>query len=282
VTEILSGLVRPDLPANIASALHLSTVAFKTGTSYGRRDAWALGYTGEYTVGVWIGNPDNRGNPEIVGGRVAAPLLIDILNAVASRSRKRILALPAEVGVRGVCAVSGLAPTPRCTHQITDLYAERTTNLRSCDLCREVLLSADGKMAYCASCLGSAEFHRATFIDAPPDLMQFWRASGIPPKLPPPHNPGCVRVFPGEGPAILSPSQETTYYIVAPRQELALVAGSASDVRAHAWYLDGRFLGSRAPGERMFVAVADGNHAITCVDDHGRSTKIQITVKSAL
>jgi len=282
VTEILSGLERPDLPVNFASTLHLSTVAFKTGTSYGRRDAWALGYTGEYTVGVWMGNPDNRGNPEIVGGRVAAPLLIDILNGIASRSRKKILPLPGEVGVRTVCAVSGLAPTPRCAQQITDLYAERTTNLRICDLCREVLVSPDERRSYCSSCLGSAEFHRATFVDAPPDLMQFWRASGMRLKLPPPHNPACPRVFPGEGPAILSPSQETTYYIVAPRQELALVAGSAADVRAHSWYLDERFLGSRVPGEKLFVAVAEGNHAIICVDDHGRSTKIQITVKSAL
>jgi len=282
VTEILTGLQRPDLPSNFASTLYLSTVAFKTGTSYGRRDAWAIGYTGDFTVGVWIGNPDNRGNPEIVGGKVAAPLLIDILNAVASRNRKKILSLPPEVGVRTICAVSGLEPTPRCRHQITDLYAERTTNLRSCDVCKEYLLSPDGKQTYCSSCLGSSKFQRAIYLDVPADLVNFWRATGILHDVPPAHNPACPRVFPGDGPAIVSPSQETTYYLVAPRQELALLAGSAADVRAHAWYLDDRFLGSRPPGDRLFVTVAEGIHAITCVDDHGRSTKIQITVKSAL
>jgi penicillin-binding protein 1C len=282
VTEILTGLQRPDLPSNFESTLHLSTVAFKTGTSYGRRDAWAIGYTGDFTVGVWVGNPDNRGNPDIVGGKVATPLLIDILNAVASRNRKKILALPPEVGVRTVCAVSGLTPTPQCSHQITDLYAVRTTNLRSCDLCREYLISPDGRRTYCASCLGNAGFRRAFFVDAAPELMHFWQAAGIRHEVPPPHNPACPRVFPGDGPAIVSPTRETTYFLVHPGQELALLAGSAGDVRAHSWYLDDRFLGSRPPGDKFFVTVAEGIHAITCVDDHGRATKIQITVKSAL
>lgn len=282
VTEILSGLQRPDLPANFESTLHLSTIAFKTGTSYGRRDAWAIGYTADYTVGVWVGNPDNRGNPEIVGGKVAAPLLIDILNAIASRNRKKILPLPPEVGVRTVCSVSGLAPTPLCAHQITDLYAERTTNLRVCDVCREYLLSPDGTVTYCSSCLGEREYRRAVFLDADPDLVHFWYATGVRRDVPPPHNPGCPRVFAGEGPSIVSPSEQTTYYLVAPRQKLAFLAGSAGDVREHSWYLDDRFLGSRPPGDRLFVAVPEGMHAITCVDDHGRSTKIQITVRSAL
>lgn len=281
VTEILSGLQRPDLPANFESTLHLSTIAFKTGTSYGRRDAWAIGYTGDYTVGVWFGNPDNRGNPEIVGGKVAAPLLIDILNAIASRNRKKVLPLPPEVGVRSVCAVSGLTPTQFCARQITDLYAERTTNLRECDVCREYLLSPDGKVTYCSSCLGDRKYRRAVYLDVAPELVHYWQAAGVAREVPPQHNRACPRVFAGEGPSIVSPTEEMTYYLVAPRQCLAFLAGSTGDVREHSWYLDDRFLGSRPPGDRLFVAVSEGMHAISCVDDHGRSTKIQITVKSA-
>ncbi|HTY58545.1 MAG TPA: penicillin-binding protein 1C, partial [Bacteroidota bacterium] len=153
VTEILRGLDRPDLPNNFEFALNLPAVAFKTGTSYGRRDAWSVGYTAQYTVGVWIGNVDQKGNPELVGGKSAAPLLIDIFNSISRGSQKTILPQPKDIRGRLVCARSGLPPGPRCENLIDDVCSSSLTSQRTCDVCREVLVSPDGKLSYCPSCV---------------------------------------------------------------------------------------------------------------------------------
>ncbi|HEX9006448.1 MAG TPA: penicillin-binding protein 1C, partial [Bacteroidota bacterium] len=139
VTQILSGLNRPDLPNGFESTVTLPAVAFKTGTSYGRRDAWAIGYSSTHTVGVWLGNVDNTGNPELVGGKAAAPLMVDLLTAVSARREKSILPLPADVSLRMVCTESGEDPTPRCAHAIEDFYSVSRTRRALCETCREYL-----------------------------------------------------------------------------------------------------------------------------------------------
>lgn len=60
-------------------------IAWKTGTSFGFRDAWSIGVSDRYTVGVWIGRPDGTPNPGFFGANIAAPLLVDIFSAVDSQ-----------------------------------------------------------------------------------------------------------------------------------------------------------------------------------------------------
>src|SRR6202000_354423 len=74
INETLSKVNRPDFPLNWESTLHLPKIAWKTGTSYGRRDAWSIGYNERYTVGVWVGNFSGLGVPELSGANVATPL----------------------------------------------------------------------------------------------------------------------------------------------------------------------------------------------------------------
>lgn len=84
ITEILSRLRRPELPAAWEAATNVPKVAWKTGTSYGHRDAWSIGYTPRHTIGVWIGNMDDKGVRALVGADVAAPLLFALFNRLES------------------------------------------------------------------------------------------------------------------------------------------------------------------------------------------------------
>jgi len=282
VTHILSGLERPDLPNNFEYALYLPRVAYKTGTSYGRRDAWCIGYSAEYTVGVWIGNVTNEGIPELVGSRSAAPLLLDVFTSISTPSQKTILASPAEIRLRRVCARSGRPPGPYCSRFIDDLYADRQSRSTPCDICTEFLVSRDGRTTYCATCLGDHAYQAKVFAQYPPELLHFWRTHGVRQEVAPPHNPECTRVFAGEGPTILSPTEGMTYYVVARNQQFLLQAGSGVDVREHRWYLDDRYLGIKRPGEKLFLAISEGTHAISCLDDRGRLSTVTIAVKYAL
>lgn len=282
VTDILAGLDRPDLPGNFAAATNLPSVAFKTGTSYGRRDAWGIGYSSEFTVGVWIGNVNQEGNPDLIGSASAAPLLIDILNSISAAHQKTILPRPKDIRSREVCAQSGLPPGPRCTHLIEDVCSDERSARIQCDICAEAFVSPDGRLTYCAACVGDRPFRVVTVEHYPPELVDFWRKSGSTIAPSPAHNPLCRLVLPGDGPAIVSPSEAMTYFFVAREQRLVLQAASGVEVREQAWYLDDAFIGKRKVGEKVFVSIAGGEHTITCTDDRGRSSSVRITVHYVL
>ena len=282
VTDVLSGLDRPDLPNNFESSVNLPRVAFKTGTSYGRRDAWAIGYTAEYTVGVRIGNVTHKGNPELMGSQAAAPLLVDVLNSISRTHQKTILPPPKDIGIREVCASSGHIPTNGCTHIIEDYYSVSRTSQQFCEVDKEFMVSKDRKVSYCPSCISDHPYEFKHYDDYPPELLAFWEGMGRSYQSVPPHNPSCARVFAGGGPKIVSPSEDMTYYLVSPEQKMILLASSSVDVKEHAWYLDETFLQRKKAGEKLFISLSDGDHSVECVDDKGRMTRVKIKIKHVL
>jgi len=282
ITDILSGLDRPDLPNNFESSLNLPKIAYKTGTSYGRRDAWSIGYSAEYTVGVWIGNVTNSGNPDLTGSKAAAPLLVDIFNTISTPHLKTILPVPRDIRMREVCAHSGHVPTPRCEHLVYDYYSRARTVVQLCTADNEYLVSPDGNQTFCHSCLGKNNYVVISITDYPAELLGFWKVVGKSFAKAPPHNPACTRLFAGDGPTIISPSQEMTYYLVSPQQQITLHATSGQDVNEHIWYLDDRYLSRNRANEKLFLRLIDGDHTVACVDDKGRMSSVRIRVKAVL
>jgi penicillin-binding protein 1C len=278
ITTILSDLDRPDLPNNFESALNLPRVAFKTGTSYGRRDAWTLGYSSEYTMGVWIGNVTNAGNAELAGRKAATPLLIDIFNSITRDAKKSILAMPDDINTRDVCKESGKIPTERCTHLVEDLYSITHTLQYTCDVDNEYLISENGNYQYCSSCVPSNNYRSVIYQDYPAELITFWRQGGTRLRSAPPHNPNCARSFAGTGPHILYPSKETTYLLNSRTQKIPFQASSGMDVREHRWYLDNTYLGRKNPGDKFFLQLTAGTHAVSCADEKGRISTVRFEV----
>ena len=114
ITEILTEVRRPDLPT-CWEFTTLPKVAWKTGTSYGHKDAWSIGYNPRYTVGVWVGNFSGVGRAGLNGAEKAAPLLFTIFAHLNSKTAVSWFTPPATVKKRAVCAVSGQTPGPFCT-----------------------------------------------------------------------------------------------------------------------------------------------------------------------
>jgi len=281
VTEILAGMERPDVPNNFESAMNLPRIAYKTGTSYGRRDAWCIGYTDEYTVGVWIGNVSNKGCADLVGSKSATPLLIDIMNAISSTNRKRISVEPDDIRWRSVCTESGMIPTAHCTHLVRDCYSVTRTIPRFCDVEREYAVSRNGTCSYCTSCLPSTGYRTVTVKTYPPELVAYWRTIGHRVDGAPPHLPSCDRVFAGSGPTVISPSQEASYFSTTGSIVVPFRAASSVDVQHHIWYLNNQFLARIRPGEQLFPRINEGAHVVTCSDEKGRMTTVSFTVRSA-
>lgn len=278
ITEILTGVERPDMPNNFIAASNLPVIAFKTGTSYGRRDAWCFGYTAEYTVGVWIGNVTNKGNPNLVGSKSAAPLLVDILNSISRSRQKYILKIPDGVGIRDVCVESGKLPGPHCKHTIEDYYSILYTTSDICDVEKEYLVSPDKSVHYCGSCLGNHNYKSLIYKNYPKELLNYWRKIGKKFSVAPPHNPLCERVFGDEGPKIISPTNGMTYIMFSNEQNIVFQASSGVDVRVHYWYLNNNYLGKFKVGQKIFKSLETGEYTVSCMDDKGRLSKVVFKV----
>jgi penicillin-binding protein 1C len=225
---------------------------------------------------------DNKGNPELVGSKSAAPLLVDIFNSISSGHQKTILPMPRDVRMHDVCAKSGFLPTAHCDHVIEDYYSVSRTLTRTCEVDREFLVSVDRTKTFCPSCVGENKYTTVSYPDYPSELLSFWSKTAVAYTQAPPHNPGCTRLFAGDGPKIISPTDEMTYFVVSAKQKVALQASSGLDVNEHIWYLDDSYLGRNKPGDKLFVSLRDGEHRVSCLDDKGRMSNVHIIVKQTM
>ncbi|UOQ55017.1 penicillin-binding protein 1C [Hymenobacter cellulosivorans] len=281
ITDILAQLTRPDLPVGYETSVRLPKIAWKTGTSYGRRDAWSIGYNKEYTIGVWVGNFSGQGSPALTGSDIATPLLFDLFNAVAYNSPNNWFQPPASLDFRLVCAETGRPPGENCPNQIIDYFLPGVSASLRCQHQKEVLLSADGQYTYCRACAPAAGFRRELYPNLLPEVAAFKEAQGIPYRRLPPHNPGCQLVRGGreKAPSITSPLANTEYVLnKGEQQQLLLSCATDNEVRQVSWYINDQFLRTAAATERVFFRPSAGVLKISCADDHGRNTNIQIVV----
>jgi penicillin-binding protein 1C len=281
--EILTQLTRPDVPRNFGSTRHLPKVAWKTGTSYGRRDAWSIGYNKRYTVAVWVGNFSGVGAPELVGADIATPLLFDIFNAIDYNSPNDWFQPPPELDFRLVCSESGLPPSDFCQNQVSEYYLPRISSNAKCQHLKEVAVSADERISYCTDCLPWAGYKKKLYPNLPPEMLALYTAQNQAFERIPEHNPSCSRAVGGTAPTITSLTDGKEYLIEKGKNgqaasELLLTCHAANDVRMVYWFLNDKFLRSASPEERIFFTPERGQAKISCSDDKGRNTNIWINV----
>ncbi|WP_305019331.1 penicillin-binding protein 1C [Hymenobacter cheonanensis] len=291
LTDILAQRTRPDLPIDAAASRHLPRIAWKTGTSYGRRDAWSIGYNRQYTIGVWLGNFNGQGSPALTGAEVASPLLFDLFNALAYNGRAEWFAPPASLDFRLVCAETGLVPGEHCPNQLLDYYLPGASGGQRCQHVQEVLLSADGQVSYCRACAPASGYRRALFPNLRPEVLAFRESQGLPARRLPPHNPACRLVHGAEasgaaGPeaapllAITSPAAHAEYVLDATeKQQLLLACAAAGEVRQVYWYVNDQFLKAAPATARVFFRPPPGEVKISCADDHGRTVEVRVLVR---
>jgi len=279
VTEMLTNLKRPDLPNQFDNSLNLPHIAWKTGTSYGRRDAWSIGYNPEYTIGVWVGNFDGTGSPGMSGSESAAPLLFRVFNLLGLKQQAQWFPQPAALDFRLVCSESGLPPNEFCENLISDYYIPLVSSNRKCNHLREVFINPSGTLSYCRSCLPQSGYITEWYPNHEPSLISYFESEQIPYKKIPPHNPECHRVYKDESPKITSLHQDREYILTpSSGQQLLLACQAAVDVTKVYWYINDRFLQAAKPGESVFFTPDAGRIKISCSDDKGRNTDMFILV----
>ena len=280
LNNILTQVTRPDLPTNFDNTYHLPKIAWKTGTSYGKRDAWSIGYNRKYTIGVWVGNFSGEGVPELSGANTATPLLFSIFNSLDYNSSNSWYQMPENVSLRKICAVSGDIPSSFCDHQITDYFVMGVSPYRKCQHLRYVFTDLSSKISYCTYCLPESGTVKKTYPNLAPELIAYYESKKIPYQKLPPHNPACERVFKEGAPLIISPNDGSEYFIqtIEP-QKIQLSCQTGNDVQEVFWYVNDKLVKRSAPHEAVFISPPAGKVKISCSDDKGRNSDIMILVK---
>jgi penicillin-binding protein 1C len=279
IAKILSGINRSDI-ADLSNYTKLPKFAWKTGTSYGKRDAWAIGFNPNYTIGVWMGNFNGIGSPNLSGAEVAVPLLFDLFSAIDYDSNVKWFDFPEGLYERDVCSESGLLPTQYCKNLIKDYAIVDGSHNEKCNIHKPVYVNLNESIHYCTGCLPVSGYKKVVYQVYMPELTVWLSQNQHDIQMPPEHNPDCNSKFAQEGPKILSPAEDYEYLLEENSgQEILLLAASDSRVQTHYWYINDRFYMKCKPGERVFLSPKEKDLKITCLDDKGRDKSIKINVK---
>jgi penicillin-binding protein 1C len=281
VSEILTQVQRPDMPSDYQNSKNVPKIAWKTGTSYGRRDAWCIGFNAHYTVGVWVGNFSGEGVAALTGASRATPLLFKIFTTIDYAPEKEELERPDGLKKRLVCSETGKVPNHFCTYLIEDSYIPTISKSDKCNHLKPVFVSEDESKSFCNHCLPEKGYKTAYYPNLSAELAHFKESRQIFFAKPPPHNPDCAYLGnrTGSAPRILLPSPEKTYLLLDSISEIPLVARTDADVKTIDWYLNDTFYGRTSPQKQLFFKNVKGRVKISCSDDKGRSSHIFITVE---
>jgi penicillin-binding protein 1C len=291
VTQTLTQVSRPDLPNNFDNSYHLPRIAWKTGTSYGRRDAWSIGYNQRYTIGVWVGNFSGVGVAELSGANTATPLLFQLFNALDYDAPNGWFRQPTRypnwrLTTRLVCPESGDLPASFCTRTVSDYEIMGVSRYQRCQHRRWVLTNPSGTRSYCAHCRPDQSADdtslvvRRSYPNLPSDVLAYYQMQQVPIEAIPPHNPACERVSGQAGPQIVSLNDNSEYYI-NPKQsaDMELRCQAANDVQVVYWYLNDRLFRRARPAESIFFHPKPGQLKVSCADDKGRHRDLRILIR---
>lgn len=280
LSEILTQLERPDLPSAWQSASNLPEIAWKTGTSYGRKDAWSIGYNDKYTIGVWLGNFSGEGVPELTGGSMATPLLFNIFKTIDKEPSKAWLKAPSDLDFRFVCPNSGLPPSKLCEHQVLDYFIPSVSSNITCTHIQKYYISENDSFSYCMNCLPEAGYKIKHLEYHPVEILAFYERSNINYLAIPKHNPNCEKWDNFDPPKIATPSNGHNYYMVKDEMEaLVFTCQTASDVSKVVWYVNEQVYKIAEKNESvLFYPDIEGKFKISCSDDQGRNSNIEITI----
>jgi penicillin-binding protein 1C len=280
ITEILSRINRPDFPINWQATEHMPKIAWKTGTSYGRKDAWSIGYNKNYTVGVWVGNFSATGVADLSGATAATPLLFKIFNTIDYDSDIEWFTPPADCDQRKVCSETGLTPSDHCSNIVMDYFIPLISSTKVCDDWKEIMVSADEKTSYCRSCMPESGYKKKWYKIIDPEMQDWMDDNKLSFARIPSHNPDCETIFKEGKPNITSPASGTEYLINKKSPEpLQLSCKTANDVSKVYWYLNNKLYKSCGVAEKQFFVPDEGPVKISCTDDKGRNRDIWIKVK---
>ncbi len=280
--NVLSTGIRPEDEANWQKYANSKRIAWKTGTSNGNRDAWAIGITREYTVAVWIGNANGMGNPDLKSVSTSAPVMFDIFSVLPKTSWPDI---PYDdLTEQTVCSHSGFAASPDCKETKSIFRSRAAVTPELCPYCKKISFTFDKKYRATTEDLtgekagiynGTLPTIEKRFV-LPPNLEYWYKNtsvvySSLPDFVPWHHSTSADNlsiVFPEPNAKIIIPVE-----IDGTQGAMVMQAAVRSSDTFVYWDVDGIYLGYTEKVHEMTISPDPGTHILTVTDSNGNILK---------
>lgn len=249
-------------------------LAWKTGTSYGHRDAWAVGVSPNYTIGVWVGNADGEGKNSLVGVSKAGPVLFDVANRL-------------DIGPFFDEPVDDLIPTLSCSKSgyLASAYCETIDTIysvpdsqksKSCPFHRMIHLDHEGNQVN-SNCTPISEMKHTKWFELPPSLAYYYRKNHSEYRSLPPYKIECLQEVSADVMSFIYPTEKTKLYLpidMDGEKENAIFKAAHQNVdEILYWHLNDTYLGYTQEFHNMNITTSSGVHTITIVDQEGNQVK---------
>jgi penicillin-binding protein 1C len=263
---------RPGVEASWQNFVSSRKIAWKTGTSYGNRDAWAIGCTQDYVVAVWVGNADGEGRPEMTGTFTASPLLFNIYNLLP-RSSNWFQEPVSDMESLEVCASSGYLAGVSCPKIIEQKNGKMARNGKVCPYCTTIHTDLDGKFLVNSNCYSPTDMQTKNVFSLPP--TEEYYHSKINPfyERLPDLMAGCEGESESKAMELDYPKLKSNIYLPI---VLDGTSGKAIFQLSHRnpetivyWHLDDNFLGTTSSIHDMEISASAGEHTLTLTDEMG-------------
>ncbi len=254
-------------------------VAWKTGTSFGFRDAWAVGVTPKYLVAVWTGNASGEGRPGLTGARTSAQVMFDLFNLLPAT---RWFETPfSQLTEAAVCRESGCLKGVNCPESSIDTLLVPIKALQGsvCDFHKRVHLSADGIYRVYEQCAGNRGIRGESWFVLPPSQEWYYKQHHPSYRSLPPFSPECRDGASGQPMQFIYPHPGA---IIKITKQMDGTRGKAVFELAHRnpsaqvfWHLNGDYIGTTSDIHQMELSPETGEHRLTVVDEEGNSLAIR-------
>jgi penicillin-binding protein 1C len=255
-------------------------IAWKTGTSFGFRDAWAIGLTPDYVVCVWVGNADGEGRAGLVGIEVAAPVLFDIFRELSSSPWFKIPKTKLKTVL--VCKQSGFKAGDFCTEKIAELVPPVGERTPICPYHKLIHLDYSGNYRVTDHCESVMQMQHQNWFILPPTMEYYYKVKNMDYKPLPPFKPGCDDIGTTNVMEMIYPKNNAVVYIPlefnGTRGKIILNAAHRRSNAKIFWHIDHTYIGTTKSFHQLAIAPEPGKHLLTLVDENGESLVQVFTV----
>ncbi|MEM7186497.1 MAG: penicillin-binding protein 1C [Bacteroidota bacterium] len=280
--EALQNVNRPLSEANWQYFSSSKPIAWKTGTSFGYKDAWAIGVTPDYAIGVWVGNADGEGRPGLTGIQAAAPVLFEVLELLPTTDW---FGIPYDEMVAvTTCDRSGHLAGVHCDAVTEDYVPKNGIRTAPCPYHHKVFLTASEAQRVNSSCYPLEDMIQKNWFSLPP-ISEYYYAAMHPEYQPlPPFKSDCLHegeslmefIFPKKNEVVLLPKDFDTSL-----GEVVLQVAHRNSESTVYWYLDNTFLGITETFHELAIQPLPGTYLLTAVDQEGNEVKRRLEIAPA-
>lgn len=269
--EIMRQLERPNSEGGWKYFKSSRDIAWKTGTSFGFRDAWAIGVTPEYTIGVWVGNATGEGKQGLIGVKAAAPILFDVFNQLPHTSwfvppKTALVTLP-------VCKESGFRPSKYCTNIDSVVVGTNAYQVKACPFHQQLYLDSSQTYQVNGACASVRDMVPTAWFVLPPLEEYYYKNRNPSYRKPPEFRSDCRFDAEQQSMQFIYPKNPTTIFI--PVDFDGKINGTVFKIahqmpeKAVYWHLDNEYLGMTRDFHEMELKPRPGKHKVVLVDEDG-------------